>query len=400
MTGSKKANSTHLLVIWQSLVVRTYRTPFDILANEQNWHVGLCGPSAFRELGSQLRPWDQTSSANVATFPLPATVLHTQIMLLWGLGRILRTFFGAPAVRQDSPEGRRIVLCVAEPYSVTALWCYLQTRIFFGRHPFEFVTFGCQNIDKKFPWFLRRIETFVFTRSKKIWAVSAGQVSVLRSHGYRGPCLTIPLWYDGATFHPLDRTQADLALNLQPLRPLRIGFAGSLLEEKGILDLTAAMRQSKWLQATVALIVAGRGPLTELLTEQCSQANQSGGDWQLLGPLPPEKMASFYSAMDILVVPSQTRAHWKEQFGRVAVEALACGALVIASDSGELPAVIRDTSRLFPECNVAELSAMLEQTAKRLLPLSVTLRRASAQAGQWALTCSDREVARAFAQQL
>ena len=385
-------------MIWQSLVVRTYRTPFEILATDQNWHVGLCGPRAFRELGSQLRPWDKTGAEKAETFPLSATVLHTQIMLLWRLGRVLRSFFGAPTPPNDGSKTRRIVLCVAEPYSVTALWCYLQARLFFGKQPFEFVTFGCQNIDKKFPWLLRRIETFIFARSKKIWTVSAGQVSVLKSHGYRGPCLTIPLWYDGATFRPLDRSRADQELTLQTARPIRIGFAGSLLEEKGILDLTAALRQSTWLQAGVSLVVAGRGPLTELIAEQCTQANQSGGDWHLLGPLPPEKMAAFYSAMDILVVPSQTRANWKEQFGRVAVEALACGALVIASDSGELPAVIRDPSRLFPESNVPGLSAMLEATAKRLLPLSLAQRRTSAQSGQWGLTCSDRDVARMFAQ--
>jgi glycosyltransferase involved in cell wall biosynthesis len=46
--------------------------------------------------------------------------------------------------------------------------------------------------------------------------------------------------------------------------------------------------------------------------------------------------------MDILCAPSQTMANWREQFGRMVVEAFACGVPVISSDSGELPYVMGD----------------------------------------------------------
>jgi len=63
--------------------------------------------------------------------------------------------------------------------------------------------------------------------------------------------------------------------------------------------------------------------------------------------------------LDALVLPSRTRPNWKEQFGRVLVEAMACGVPVIGSDSGEIPHVIGDAGLIFPEEQVEILRAHL-----------------------------------------
>jgi len=39
--------------------------------------------------------------------------------------------------------------------------------------------------------------------------------------------------------------------------------------------------------------------------------------------------------MDLLVLPSRASSYWKEQLGRVLVEAMACEVPVIGSDSGQ-----------------------------------------------------------------
>jgi glycosyltransferase involved in cell wall biosynthesis len=64
-------------------------------------------------------------------------------------------------------------------------------------------------------------------------------------------------------------------------------------------------------------------------------------------------------------VPSRTTSAWREQFGRVLVEAAASGIPVIASDSGEIPLVVRDLQNglLVPEQDITALSGAIAALA-------------------------------------
>ena len=72
-----------------------------------------------------------------------------------------------------------------------------------------------------------------------------------------------------------------------------------------------------------------------------------------------DEVPSYLGAMDLLVAPSQTTWHWKEQFGRMLIEAFACGVPVIGSDSGEIPYVIGDAGRVVGEKDVAGWAAAI-----------------------------------------
>lgn len=65
--------------------------------------------------------------------------------------------------------------------------------------------------------------------------------------------------------------------------------------------------------------------------------------------------------MDLFVLPSRTTASWKEQFGRVLIEAMASSVAVIGSSSGEIPSVIGDAGCIVPEGDAAALSACMQQ---------------------------------------
>jgi glycosyltransferase involved in cell wall biosynthesis len=61
------------------------------------------------------------------------------------------------------------------------------------------------------------------------------------------------------------------------------------------------------------------------------------------GFVPQNEIATELAKVDCVVLPSETRGNWKEQFGRVLIESLACGVPVIGSDSGEIPIIIRES---------------------------------------------------------
>jgi glycosyltransferase involved in cell wall biosynthesis len=61
------------------------------------------------------------------------------------------------------------------------------------------------------------------------------------------------------------------------------------------------------------------------------------------------EVPSYLNAMDVLVAPSQTTPNWREQFGRMLIEAFASGVPVIGSDSGEIPFVIQSTGMIVAE---------------------------------------------------
>jgi glycosyltransferase involved in cell wall biosynthesis len=65
------------------------------------------------------------------------------------------------------------------------------------------------------------------------------------------------------------------------------------------------------------------------------------------------------NALDVLVLMSRTARTWKEQFGRVIMEAQACGVPVIGSDSGSIPGVVAEGGWVVPEGRSAPLAELL-----------------------------------------
>ena len=119
---------------------------------------------------------------------------------------------------------------------------------------------------------------------------------------------------------------------------LKVLYIGQLIREKGVLTLLEAMRQ---LGEPVELLIAGSGPQRselESFVQRHAMANV-----RFLGHV--ADVAGLYSSVDIVAIPSE----WAEAFGLVAIEAMACGAAVIASDAGALPEVVGDAGSDFRE---------------------------------------------------
>ena len=135
------------------------------------------------------------------------------------------------------------------------------------------------------------------------------------------------------------------------------GFVGRLVPQKGVDTLLQALAQTP---DTVRALIVGSGPLETDLRSRASNlgiADRVG--WR--GYIDHLEMPGAYWEMDLLVVPSRTTEGALEQFGRVVIEALACGVPVCSSDSGEPPALIERTGGgwTFHEGDADELAERL-----------------------------------------
>lgn len=115
-----------------------------------------------------------------------------------------------------------------------------------------------------------------------------------------------------------------------------IGVAGRLEHIKGMDLVLPAFARLRLQIPDARLLVVGDGALRECMRRQAEELHvQDSVEWA--GRQPQEQLAAFYDRMDLFWMPSRS-----EGFGLSALEAMARGCPVIASDVGGLPELIRD----------------------------------------------------------
>lgn len=131
-------------------------------------------------------------------------------------------------------------------------------------------------------------------------------------------------------------------LGVDPHRPYLLGV-GRLTRQKGLVDLLRAVRclKKEW-RTEVQLVVAAAAPDTAEIQEEfareVARADSLGIDvlW-LAEALPAPTLRQLYSHAAVFVCPSLY-----EPLGIVNLEAMACGAPVVATAVGGIPEVVRD----------------------------------------------------------
>jgi glycosyltransferase involved in cell wall biosynthesis len=124
------------------------------------------------------------------------------------------------------------------------------------------------------------------------------------------------------------------------------------------------------------LKLAGAGPEHGALLALAGRLGL-GERFTMEARIPSTEMPDFYRSLDCLVLASRTLPNWTEQFGRVLIEAMACGVPVISSTSGEAPNVVGEAGLIFPEGDAEALAGHL-----RALLADPNLRARLANAGR------------------
>jgi len=198
------------------------------------------------------------------------------------------------------------------------------------------------------------------------WICSGVSVeqNLLTRKGYERPHLLSPLGVDVDVFKPDPRQRARTFVELgwQNHGPPVIGFSGRLVPAKGLSLLMHALDACR--EPWRALFL-GAGQMEPELRRWADKYQ----DKVRILRVPHESVPRYVNAMDILCAPSQTTPAWREQFGRMLVEAFACGVPVIGSNSGEIANVVGDAGLIVGENDVAgwtlAIQDLLSSPAKR-----------------------------------
>jgi glycosyltransferase involved in cell wall biosynthesis len=260
-------------------------------------------------------------------------------------------------------EAWDVVHCWEEPYVLAGN----QISRWAGSARLVFYSF--QNISKRYPPPFSWLERASIGRASGWIAAGHAVEKALRDRtGYAGkPRRVVSLGVDTDQFRsdPSARSAIRITLGWPPHGAPVIGFLGRFVPEKGIGVLTAALDA---LSTDWRALFVGGGPLEGKL--RAWAVKQSPDRVRIVTGVAHDKVSAYLNAMDLLAAPSQTTPRWKEQFGRMLIEAMACGVPVVGSDSGEIPFVIGDVGEVVRESSVSDwtrsIAALLESSSRRV----------------------------------
>jgi glycosyltransferase involved in cell wall biosynthesis len=362
--SSVSVEPLRVLCISHSAISRIHgRLRYGSLLGRPDLRLDLVMPNRWSERGRWLTPdpphadedWVHALPIRWARAGSAAWHLHHYV----GLGRLMR---------RVQPQ---VIHLWQEPWSLVALQVlHLRNRV--CPHA-SLVLEVDQNLHKRLPAPFEQIRRIVLRQTGYVLARSDEAIQVVRACGYDGPAGRIGYGVDRSVFRPVDRVAGRPAA-----AGLTVGYVGRFIEAKGIGDLIEAVSRAA---TPVNLAIMGEGPFQASLVAQAATLGVS----DRLRILPwgsPEDVAAFMGRLDALALLTRTTDTVREQFGRVIIEAQACGTPVIGSGSGAIADVVGEGGWIVPERSPAAVAALLDRLAAHPMELDAVRAQAIRQVGE------------------
>ena len=190
-------------------------------------------------------------------------------------------------------------------------------------------------------------EKQVLRRADRILVATLAELTQLRFlyKAKANKLVVIPPGVDVSHFYPIPADEAKMYVGLKPSDRMVL-YVGRIEPLKGVDTLIQAMSCLQWKEERpVHLAIIGGDPAASprKMSAEMARLQKLCDDLAVdqtvvfLGKRDQDKLPYYYSAAELVVMPS----HY-ESFGMVALEAMACGTPVIASEVGGLAYLVRD----------------------------------------------------------
>lgn len=243
------------------------------------------------------------------------------------------------------------ILLLDEAFSPNALIISLMRSLFH----FEVYFYSFENVIKKLNLFKKLAIAIIKKNIKYGFVCNKEALEVFKANNYF-PIVKQVWWGVDTELFSQDiglnekiKIKKSLGINKEQKV---IGYIGRFIEEKGIKDLIEVF---KLLDNNIVLIFIGDGPLKIYLEQMKDYFIIQDKKIIILPPQNRSNLAKYYKIIDVLILPSKTTNFWKEQYGRVLIEAMASGVSVVGSNSGAIPEIIDNVGSIFTEGNINAL---------------------------------------------
>lgn len=195
----------------------------------------------------------------------------------------------------------------------------------------------------------------------RVFTISQDGTRSMEAFGLRGRITQVPLGFDTAIFYQQNSEKIAAKRMKCEINQPTIAYFGRISSEKGVdllIRALAELTHERW----QLLLDDFEGYQTPYINEILHLLESTEvGKRTVFFRSDHSSIADYMNIADIVVLPSITTAKWKEQYGRVIPEAMACGKVVIASQSGTPPELIGDCGFLFPEGDITQLKALISK---------------------------------------
>ena len=262
----------------------------------------------------------------------------------------------------------RYVWIEDEPASLLA-WQLGGLKRIYG---FELISFSVENMQLSFGEALRSSQTKRYMRHQllavatrlsrimadKVLVCSKDGERLMQERGFRDAVLRTPIGYNPELFKVDDALREQVRRTLG-LEHFTVAYFGRVVPEKGVEDLIRSLGELKDLKWQLLLdrFSSYENSFTTLLEQAIDETGIR--ERVVFFDAKHHEMPSFMNAADLVVAPSRNTPHFKEQYGRVVPEALACGCEVIVTKAGTLPELVGQEGHVVDGVDLNHLSYKL-----------------------------------------